>query len=169
MTSVGGAGSGPRGMRSRRTARTCQQPQRPISSGVTATRAKRRRSSRWWPFSQGASFSGGKKRLRRQPALGLFQHARLVAFESEEIIRAQLQGDKVSALLLTVNRVGGDEAAFQRRQRTEQGFEGGDFIALLLDGDLAQRQAEAVAHGREQLQRLALVARAAAHDFAVHG
>src|ERR1039457_1003681 len=89
MVSLGGSGSVSSRVRSRRTARTCQQPQRPISSGVTATRARRRRSSRWWPFSHGASFSGGKKNAAPQQPLGFFEHTALVAFESPEISGAQ--------------------------------------------------------------------------------
>jgi len=68
-----------------------------------------------------------------------------------------------------VQGVGRDEAPFQRGQRVEQGLQNGDFVALLFEGHLAQRQTEPMAHGREQLQGLALVASAAAHGLVVHG
>jgi len=85
--------------------------------------------------------------------LRLVQHPALVPFEAEEIVGPQVLGDKTGALLLAVDGVGGDEAAFQRRQGLEQRFEGRNLVALFFNGNLAQRQAEAVGDGGKQLQR----------------
>src|SRR6266481_4030817 len=60
----------------------------------------RRRSSRWWPFSQLASFSGGKKGFAGQQALGLFEYSTLVAFEAEEVIGSQFLSNKTATFLL---------------------------------------------------------------------
>ena len=54
-------------------------------------------------------------------------------------------------------------------QLAEQGFEGRNFVALFLDGFLRHRQAQAVADRREQLQRFAIGAGAAAQAFAIDG
>jgi len=67
--------------------------------------------------------------------------------------------------------IGGNHGALQRRlgQFVEQRFERRDFIALLRDGFLGHGQPEAVADGREQLQRFAIAATAAAQAFAIDG
>ena len=70
-----------------------------------------------------------------------------------------------------MQRIGRDQAAFQRGggQLAEQGLEGWNLVALFLDRLLRHRQPQAVAHRREQLQRLAIGASAAAQTFAIHG
>ena len=65
--------------------------------------------------------------------------------------------------------VSGDQRAGRGRDLFEQRRERGDFVALRVDGDLVERQAQVMGDGREQLQGLAIVAAAAAQDFAVHG
>jgi hypothetical protein len=86
---------------------TCQQPHSPISSGLTATRARRRRSRRPGAFSHFALSSGGKSLLGEQ-ALGFVENAAWVAFQAKEIIAAQFLGDEPRALLLAVPCVGRD-------------------------------------------------------------
>jgi hypothetical protein len=99
----------------------------------------------------------------------LVQNAALVAFESEEIIAAQLLRDEARALLLAMQRIGGDQHAGRRVDFFEQRLESRDFVALLLDGHLVERQAQVVRDRREQLQGLAVLPAAAAQHLAIHG
>jgi predicted transposase YbfD/YdcC len=82
----------------------------------------------------GVVFSG--KKSFRQPDLRPLQNALLIAFEAEEIISPQFPGDEAAALLLAMQGIGGDEAAFQRPlgQLAQQRLEGGDLVALFLNG-----------------------------------
>lgn len=130
-------------------------------------RLSRRRSSRPWPFSHDTWSSGGKSLLGEE-AFGAFADATLVAFQPEEIITAPLLRDEARACLLTMHRGGGDERAWAGRQLAEQRLERGDLVAFCGDRQLRQRQAQAVAYGGEQLQRLAVAAAAAAQHLAIH-
>src|SRR2546426_11210602 len=138
--------------RSRHTATNCQQPHKPASSGLRLTLCSRQRTSRPCSLVQPVSCSEGKK-IFGELDLSPLQNAVLVAFEAEEIIGPQFLSDEAGGLLLTMERIGGNEAAFQRPfgQFIEQGFDSGDFIALFLDGLLGHRQAQVVADGRKQL------------------
>src|SRR5258706_3026358 len=148
----------------------CAHPHSPASSGLTSTRCSWQRSSRPWAFSQPESYSEGKKALG-ELLLRPLQDAALVALEPEEVIGAQFLGDETRRLPLAVQGVGGEEAACERaaRQLVEQELDGGEFLALGLDRLLGQRQPQAVADGREQLQRLAIAAPAAAQGLAIDG
>jgi len=95
--------------------------------------------------------------------------AALVAFQAEEVIAAQRLREAAGAGLLAVHRVGGEEGAGRGRDLPEQGREGGDFVALFGNGYLIEREAQVRRDGGEQLQGFAVVAAAAAEDFAVHG
>jgi hypothetical protein len=64
--------------------------------------------------------------------------------------------------------VGAEQGAFQIHPR-EQRAQRRDFVALFADGHRAQRGVKQVAHEREQRQRPAFAARAAAEHFAVDG
>jgi hypothetical protein len=146
----------------------CQQPQSPISSGVTATRAIRRRSSRPCCFSQTAVASGGKSLLGEQTGR-FFEHAALIAFQPEEIIAAEFLRDEPGAFLLAVHRVGRDDRARGRLDFFEQRFERRNFVALFGNGQLVQGQPQLMRDGREQLQRFAIMAAAAAQHLAING
>ena len=76
--------------------------------------------------------------------MGYFEHPALVAFYPEEVISAQLLGDEPRALLLAVHRVGGNEGSGGRPHFFEQRLERGNFVALVLNGNLPQGQAQVV-------------------------
>lgn len=97
------------------------------------------------------------------------QDAALVAFQPEETIPAPLPGDAARTFLLAMQRVGGDERAGRRPDFLEQRRERGDFVALLRNGNLIQRQPQVMRHGGEQLERFSVVPATAAQDLAVHG
>ena len=140
-----------------------QQPQSPIASGLTSRVLMRRRTSLPWPFSQGASFSGGKKN-GREFALGPLEDAALVAFQAKEIIAAQLLRDEARALLLAMQRVGGDHGVVQRGLDAFEQLAGDGHFAVVL-GSLMHGHGE----GRSKKQAEQAAARAAVLALAEGG
>src|SRR5438477_1231083 len=99
---------------SRHTLTNCQHPHKPASSGLRLTRCSRQRTNRPCSLAQPVSYSQEKKSFG-QFDLSPLQNAALVALESPEIIGSQFLSNETAALLLTVESVGGDHTAFQRR------------------------------------------------------
>src|SRR2546426_12456407 len=155
--------------RSRHTATNCQQPHKPASSGLRLTLCSRQRTSRPCSLVQPVSCSEGKK-IFGELGLSTLQNAALVAFEAKEIIGPQFLSNEARTLLLTMQGVGANQAAFQRPfgQFIEQRLDGRNLITLFLDRLLGHRQAQTVADSRKQLERFAIGAAAAAQTLAIH-
>ena len=75
-----------------------------------------------------------------QQALGAFEDAGLIAFESEQIIPSQFLGGDPRAFLLAVHGISRNQSIVDLGQVTQESREGGDLVALIFDWHLGQGQ-----------------------------
>ena len=95
----------------------------------------------------------------------------MVAFDRHEVVRAVVLMDLAQGFLAGVQGVEHDQFAVQRTEFCQQGARGGDFVALVFDGDGAQDASGGQALGADELGLLLVLDMrgAAALGLAVDG